>query len=75
MVREETERFLTRRRLYRGHGGRRHWKGCDSRRELHQAEITLDVMMPDLDGWTVLAAIKGDPHSGGYSGNIHDNPG
>ncbi|HEY5720365.1 MAG TPA: response regulator, partial [Gammaproteobacteria bacterium] len=23
--------------------------------------ITLDVMMPDLDGWTVLAAIKGDP--------------
>jgi CheY-like chemotaxis protein len=23
--------------------------------------ITLDVMMPDIDGWTVLAAIKGDP--------------
>jgi len=23
--------------------------------------VTLDVMMPDLDGWTVLAAIKGDP--------------
>jgi CheY-like chemotaxis protein len=23
--------------------------------------MTLDVMMPDLDGWTVLAAIKGDP--------------
>src|SRR5262249_32355511 len=21
----------------------------------------LDIMMPDLDGWTVLAAIKGDP--------------
>jgi CheY-like chemotaxis protein len=28
---------------------------------LHPAAITLDVMMPDLDGWTVLAAIKGDP--------------
>ena len=30
-------------------------------RELHPAAITLDVMMPDLDGWTVLAALKGDP--------------
>ena len=23
--------------------------------------MTLDVVMPDLDGWTVLAALKGDP--------------
>jgi adenylate cyclase len=30
-------------------------------RELHPAAVTLDVIMPDLDGWTVLAAIKGDP--------------
>ena len=30
-------------------------------RELLPVAITLDVMMPDLDGWTVLAAIKGDP--------------
>jgi CheY-like chemotaxis protein len=30
-------------------------------RELRPAAVTLDVMMPDLDGWTVLAAIKGDP--------------
>ena len=30
-------------------------------RELRPAAITLDVIMPDLDGWTVLAAIKGDP--------------
>ena len=29
--------------------------------ELLPDAITLDVMMPDLDGWTVLAAIKGDP--------------
>jgi GAF domain-containing protein/DNA-binding response OmpR family regulator len=30
-------------------------------RELQPAAMTLDIMMPDLDGWTVLAAVKGDP--------------
>jgi CheY-like chemotaxis protein len=30
-------------------------------RELRPAAVTLDIMMPDLDGWTVLAATKGDP--------------
>jgi signal transduction histidine kinase/CheY-like chemotaxis protein len=30
-------------------------------RELRPAAVTLDILMPDLDGWTVLAAIKGDP--------------
>jgi CheY-like chemotaxis protein len=30
-------------------------------RQLVPAAMTLDVMMPDMDGWTVLAAIKGDP--------------
>jgi CheY-like chemotaxis protein len=30
-------------------------------RELHPAVITLDVMMPEMDGWTVIAALKGDP--------------
>ena len=30
-------------------------------RRAHPAAITLDVMMPGIDGWTVLAAIKGDP--------------
>ena len=30
-------------------------------RELRPVAVTLDIMMPDLDGWTVLAAIKGDP--------------
>lgn len=30
-------------------------------RDLHPSAITLDVMMPELDGWTVLSALKGDP--------------
>jgi CheY-like chemotaxis protein/anti-sigma regulatory factor (Ser/Thr protein kinase) len=39
-------------------GGR---EGLRLARELNPAAITLDIYMPDLDGWTVLAAIKGDP--------------
>ena len=31
-------------------------------RELRPAAITLDIMMPGVDGWTILAALKGDPH-------------
>ena len=34
-------------------------------RELRPAAVTLDIMIPDLDGWTVLAAIKGDPELAG----------
>jgi len=30
-------------------------------REIHPAAITLDVMMPGMDGWTVLQALKADP--------------
>jgi len=30
-------------------------------RELKPVAITLDVVMPELDGWTVLSALKGDP--------------
>src|SRR5262245_34011388 len=36
-------------------------EGLQRVREVRPAAITLDVLMPDLDGWTVLAALKGDP--------------
>lgn len=59
-VRVVTERFLTREgfSVVTADGGR---EGLRLARELHPAAMTLDVIMPDLDGWTVLAAIKGDP--------------
>jgi CheY-like chemotaxis protein len=36
-------------------------EGLRLARELHPDAMTLDIMMPGIDGWTVLAAIKGDP--------------
>jgi signal transduction histidine kinase/CheY-like chemotaxis protein len=59
-VREMTARFLKREgfSVVTADGGR---EGLRLTRELHPAAVTLDVMMPDIDGWTVLAAIKGDP--------------
>ena len=36
-------------------------EGLARAREDRPAAITLDIMMPGLDGWTVLAALKGDP--------------
>jgi signal transduction histidine kinase/CheY-like chemotaxis protein len=59
-VREVMERFLVREgfAVVTASGG---VEGLKLAHELHPAAITLDVMMPDVDGWTVLAAIKGDP--------------
>ena len=59
-VLELTERFLLREgfSVVTAQGG---IEGLKRARELRPAAITLDVMMPDIDGWTVLAAIKGDP--------------
>jgi len=35
--------------------------GLELARKLKPQAITLDVMMPGLDGWAVLTALKGDP--------------
>jgi signal transduction histidine kinase/CheY-like chemotaxis protein len=39
-------------------GGR---EGLKLAKQHRPIAITLDVMMPDIDGWTVLAALRGDP--------------
>jgi adenylate cyclase len=36
-------------------------EGIKLAKELQPTAITLDVMMPDLDGWSVLAALRQDP--------------
>ena len=36
-------------------------EGLQRARELHPAAITLDIAMPGLNGWSVLAAMKEDP--------------
>ncbi len=36
-------------------------EGLDSAQRLQPAVITLDVMMPGMDGWAVLAALKNNP--------------
>jgi GAF domain-containing protein/CheY-like chemotaxis protein len=59
-VRELMERFLTK----DGFSVVTAVDGVDGlrlARAVRPAAITLDVLMPDLDGWTVLAALKGDP--------------
>jgi CheY-like chemotaxis protein len=59
-VRELVERHLERSgfAVVTAGGGQ---EGLRLVQELRPAAVTLDIMMPDLDGWTVLAAIKGDP--------------
>jgi PAS domain S-box-containing protein len=58
--RELVQRHLAR-AGYRTHGAGGGVSGLQLARELKPAAITLDVMMPDMDGWAVLSALKADP--------------
>ncbi len=59
-VRDLMQRFLTKEgfRVVTAAGGE---EGLRRARELRPDAITLDVMMPGLDGWAVLSALKADP--------------
>jgi GAF domain-containing protein/DNA-binding response OmpR family regulator len=59
-IRDLMQRFLAKEgfRVVSAAGGE---EGLRLARELRPDAITLDVMMPGLDGWAVLAALKTDP--------------
>jgi signal transduction histidine kinase/CheY-like chemotaxis protein len=59
-VRDLMQRFLTKEgfRVVIAPGGE---EGLRLARELRPDAITLDVMMPGMDGWAVLSALKADP--------------
>jgi CheY-like chemotaxis protein len=59
-VRDLMHRFLTKEgfRVVTAHGGE---EGLRQARQLRPDAITLDVMMPGMDGWAVLSALKADP--------------
>ena len=59
-VRDLMQRFLAREgfRVVTAAGGE---EGLRRARELRPDVITLDVMMPGMDGWAVLSALKADP--------------
>jgi signal transduction histidine kinase/DNA-binding response OmpR family regulator len=60
VVRDLMQRFLVKEgfRVATAAGGE---EGLRRARELRPDAITLDVMMPGLDGWAVLSALKADP--------------
>lgn len=58
-VRDLMRRFLSREGfdVVTASGGK---EGLELARELHPSVITLDIFMPDMDGWSVLQALKQD---------------
>jgi len=60
MLHDLMKRFLAREgvRVESALGGE---EGLRLAKELHPDAITLDVMMPGMDGWAVLTALKADP--------------
>ena len=74
-VREIVTRLLGREgfRVVTAAGGE---EGLELARHVAPDVITLDVLMPGMDGWAVLAGLKADPHLGGHSGHhAHDRGG
>jgi len=63
-VRDLMQRFLTKEgfRVVTAGGGA---EGLRRARELRPDAITLDVMMPGMDGWAVLSALKADANVAG----------
>jgi GAF domain-containing protein/CheY-like chemotaxis protein len=61
-VRDLMQRFLVKQgfRVVTAAGGE---EALRRARELRPDAITLDVMMPGMDGWTVLSALKADPET------------
>ncbi len=59
-VRELISRFLTKEGFYVTTAATGE-EGLKLARELKPSAITLDVMMPEMDGWTVLKTLKADP--------------
>jgi CheY-like chemotaxis protein/two-component sensor histidine kinase len=59
-AREALQKFLTQKGFHAeaAAGGE---EGLRLARELHPLAITLDLIMPGMDGWAVLSALKADP--------------
>lgn len=60
VVRDLMQRFLIK-EGFRVHLAANGEVGLHLAKELRPAAITLDVMMPGMDGWAVLTALKADP--------------
>jgi PAS domain S-box-containing protein len=59
-AREALQRFLMQKGI-RAEAAGSGEEGLRLARELHPLAITLDLMMPGMDGWAVLSALKADP--------------
>lgn len=60
-VRDLMERFLSRQGFYT-YTAANAFEGLELARQLKPDVITLDVMMPEKDGWWVLTQLKSDPN-------------
>jgi PAS domain S-box-containing protein len=63
LVRDLLQRFLTK-EGFRVATAERGEEGLQRARQIRPALITLDVIMPGMDGWSVLRELKADPELG-----------